>query len=208
VPFPHTSRRRAAKNNLTFFTFFVTLLRTLVKIRENIMMTRGTVRQILQVLKVFHDNQANGLSISRSYQDGVRKVAHENGVAYQTIGDACRRRLRLEDINELLHLLDRWTKGDSNPLIEQLKKNSSSNIHSEILTFFENYVSHQNEVGPDAINEQRPAKSEIFSVTLNEKDARMLRAIAEIEGVAVSEVLTSLAGKCLKAKMKEIAQAY
>lgn len=171
-------------------------------------MTYTTVRQILDVLKVFYDNQRKGLSLSRSYQDGVRKVAHENGVTYQTIGDGCRRRLRLKDINEFYNLLGKWTKGDPSGLIEQLKKNSYSNIHPEILAFFESYQPCQAAAGTDATAMLPSPKTEVFSVELNEKDARILRAIAEVEGASVSDMLTSLLGKCLKARMKEIAEAY
>jgi hypothetical protein len=128
------------------------------------MMTYTTVRQILDVLKVCYDNQRKGLSLSRSYQDGVREVAHENGVTYQTIGDGCRRRLRLKDINEFYNLLGGWTKGEPSGLIEQLKKNSYSHIHPEILAFFENYQPGQAVAENDATAILPLSKTEVFSV--------------------------------------------
>src|SRR5688572_19600734 len=100
------------------------------------MMTVKTVQQLLQVFRLFRDNHASGKPLHRSYHDAVRDVARLHSVTYQTIGDGCRRRLRLKDIGELYELLAAWVKGDPHGLIQQLKQNSDLSTHAEIDQFF------------------------------------------------------------------------
>ena len=94
------------------------------------MMTPKTVEQLLQVFRLFRDNHASGKPLHTSYHDAVREVARLNSVTYQTIGDGCRRRLRLKDINELYELLAAWVKGDSRGLVQQLKQRLKDRLES------------------------------------------------------------------------------
>ena len=47
---------------------------------------------------------------------------------------------------------------------------------------------------------------QIFSFRLPEKEARMLKALAEIEGISVSEFLGEFVSESVKSKMKTFAQ--
>lgn len=169
------------------------------------MITHNTVHQLLDVFRIIQNSHVKGLPISHSYQNAVKNVAKQNGVTYQTIGDGCRRRLRLKNISELYSLLNNWTNGDPNGLAEQLIKISPSNIHSEIKDFFYNYQFDKNRTTSEALIEHNELKTQEFCFNLSEKDARILKAIAEIEGVSISETVSALVSRSLRVRIKELA---
>ena len=100
------------------------------------MMTPQTIEQLLQVFRKFRDNYATGMQFHRSYQEAVRTIADAHSITYSTVGDGCRRRLGLKDINELYVLLAVWVKGNSSGLVQQLKDNAEPSSHAEIDQFF------------------------------------------------------------------------
>lgn len=171
------------------------------------MMRRQTVEQLLLVFRSFHERYAQGRPLHRAYQEAVREVADRHKVTYQTIGDGCRRRLKLEDIRELYALLARWMEGDSEPLAEQLKAASDPSAHDDITEFFGSSTAF----GVARHQEPSPATAEgsfsAFSLRLVERDARMARALAEIEGISPPELLGRLVGTAVAEKMKLVAQA-
>jgi hypothetical protein len=170
------------------------------------MMTPGTVQQLLHVFRYFRDNHASGMSLHRSYHAGVRAVAKDHGVTYQTIGDGCRRRLRLNEINELYVLLATWVKGDPRGLVRQLKDNSDPAAHTEIDQFFSGR-------SPSPVEAKKPSPkipssedSETFSFRLPAPDARMLKALAELEGVSVSELTAREVAAAVRDRMTVVAR--
>ena len=167
-------------------------------------MQLSTVRQILDVLKGFKENYSKGLSLKRSYQMSVQRVADSERVTYQTIGDACRRRLWLNDINELYELLNKWMAGDPTGLLNKIKDNTDESNYSEIDAFFNEGRPFLN--GSTAPSNGNDANTQIFSFRLLDKDARMLKALAEIEGASVSEFLGEFVSESVKSKMKTFAQ--
>lgn len=168
------------------------------------MMRQQTVDQLLQVFRLFHVNFAGGMPLRKAYREAVREVANLHGVTYQTIGDGCRRRLKLDDIRELYDLLQAWVDGDPGPLMEQLKGASDPFTHDEIADFFGGASRAPDRHGPPAVPEARFAT---FSFQLPERDARMLRALAEIEGASTPELLGRLVGSAVTERMKRVAQA-
>lgn len=171
------------------------------------MMKRHTVEQLLNVFRLFRERYARGEPLHKSYREAVREVAKIHGVTYQTIGDGCRRRLKLNDIRELYELLSRWMDGYPDPLVEQLKTASDPSIHDEIVEFF----GPSSTKGPMTPPHIPPMASEgkftTFSVRLPERDARMLRALAEIDGVSSAEMLGDLVKTAVAERMKRLAQA-
>lgn len=168
------------------------------------MLRHQTVDQLLQVFRLFHVNFAGGLPLRKAYREAVREVADLHGVAYQTIGDGCRRRLNLDEIRELYDLLQHWVDGDPGPLMTQLKGASYPSTHDEIAGFFGDASRAADRHGPPAVPEARFAT---FSFKLRERDARMLRALAEIEGTSTPELLERLVGSAVTERMKRVTQA-
>lgn len=170
------------------------------------MLRQSTLRQLLEVFRIFWASYGKELSLRRSYQEAVRRVAKDLGVTYQTIGDGCRRRLKLRDIGELYALLEKWTQGDAGGITALLKRNTDSNDHAEIENFFRNPLRTSVHPHTNVNAHQEEIKSEVFSIRFPEKEARMLRAIAEIEGISVSEMLAPLISNSLRQKIKDFAQ--
>ena len=168
------------------------------------MMRQQTVDQLLQVFRLFRENFAGGMPLRKAYREAVREVANLYGVTYQTIGDGCRRRLKLEYIRELYDLLQTWVDGDPGPLMTQFKSASDPSTHDEIADFFGAASRAPGRHGPPGVPEARIAS---FSFQLGERDARMLRALAEIEGTSPPELLERLVASAVAERMKRVAQA-
>ncbi len=171
------------------------------------MMKHQSVEQLLQVFGLFRKRYAGGEALQKSYRHAVREVAKLHGLTYQTIGDGCRRRLKLDDIRELYDLLQIWMDGRSEPLMEQLKSASNPATHDKIADFFGTSSS----LTPTVSRRDPPANTQTkftaFSFRLREKDARMLRALAEIEGVSPPELIGDLVGSAVAERMNRVAQA-
>ena len=161
------------------------------------MMKGQTVEQLLLVFRLFRESYARGKPLHKAYQEAVREVADGHAVTYQTIGDGCRRRLKLISIRELYALLARWMEGDPEPLAKQLKAASDPSAHDDIMEFF----------GSEARPATSDSRFDTFSLRLPERDARMARALAEIEGVSTKELLSRLVESAVAEKMKLVAQA-
>jgi hypothetical protein len=165
----------------------------------------GTVRQIFEVLQTFNSNYGSGDSINRAYQRAVRTIADKHKVTYQTIGDGCRRRLHLDDIDQLYTLLRNWTEGDHKPLLSQLRSSAHPNTHKEILDFFATHSSSSAQIKistPTGKNEP----TEVFSFRIGQKDARMLRALAEVDGLPLAEFIAKLVSDSLGDRLTEFAR--
>lgn len=171
------------------------------------MMKRQTVEQILLVFRLFREGYGRGRPLHKAYQDAVRDVADRHAVTYQTIGDGCRRRLMLGNIRELYALLARWVENDSEPLAKQLIEASDPSARDDITEFFRS----SSDYAVARHREARPATSgskiDTFSVRLSEHGARMVRALAEIEGISPSALLGQVVEPAVEEKMKRVAQA-
>jgi len=171
------------------------------------MITSQTVQQLLQVFRNFRDNHASGMPLHRSYREAVHTVADAHSVTYQTIGDGCRRRLRLNDIGELYELLASWVKGDSRGLVRQLKENSDPSVHAEIDQFFSGAQSALTENKKASSKISSHDESETFSFRLPARDARMLKALAELEGVSVGELTARVVSEAVRDRMTVVARS-
>jgi len=170
------------------------------------MMTSSTVQQLLQVFRLFRDNHAGGMPLHRSYHEAVHTVARDHSVTYQTIGDGCRRRLELNNINELYEILSAWVRGEPHALIHQLKEHCDPAAHSEIDKFFST-------TRPTAFSKTTPSvmgapkdEPETVSFRLQARDARMLRALAELEGLSVGELTARVVSAAVRERMKVVAR--
>lgn len=173
------------------------------------MLNPNSVQQLLQVFKLFRNNFAATKLLQDSYNDAVRKVAAMYSVTYQTIGDGCRRRLDLANINELYDMLSVWVeRGEPRTLVHQLKKHSDPVSHAEIDRFFST-------AEPTTSSKEKPLvhcgskdESEPISFRLNETDARLLRALAELEGISANELTARVVSTAVRDRMKIVAREF
>lgn len=100
------------------------------------MLQMDSVHQLLQVLELSGRSHRRGHPIGSAYQDAIRDVSSRHHVRYQTIGDLCRRRLGLTDMNEFVLLLTRWLAGDPIPLKQRIVQNSESAARPLVENYF------------------------------------------------------------------------
>jgi len=174
--------------------------------KESAMMSPRTVAQMLQVFRLFRDNHASGIPLHKAYHEAVRTVARDHGVTYQTIGDACRRRLGLDEINELYMRLAAWLRGDANPLVDQLKRNSVTRAHADIDRFFSSGESSSMPMEEEASMPSSVDESEAFSFRLPPSEAQKLRALAELEGVSPGELIARDVSAAVRERMIALAR--
>ena len=166
-------------------------------------MNISTLKQIFDVLSYTRENFNEGFSIERSYRYAVQKAAKYYNVSYQTIGDACRRRLELDSISEFFKLLNKWLHGDADPLIGQIKKNTSEFNHYYVDEFFKSSINND-----EAIKKVTGINDFIeYRVKISLKESRMLKALAELEGKNVLIYLNELLSQAVKNNFKKVTQS-
>jgi len=170
------------------------------------MMTPHTVEQLLQVFRLFRANHAGGMPLHRSYQEAVRVVAENFSVTYQTIGDGCRRRLELNNINELYQMLAAWVRGDPKALVRQFKEHSNPVAHAEIDQFFTGTQPISQTKQKIPVRAPTTDEPETVSFRLHCRDARLLRALAELEGTSVGELTARMVSGVVRERMKAVAR--
>ena len=169
------------------------------------MMRPETVeRQMLEVLRSFWERYGRGQPLQEALRAGARDVALATTVRHQTIIDGLTRRLE-GDIGELYGLLKQWTQGDSGPLAAQLKAKSNRSAHESIDAFFESCTGNPARNGVRVDYSNREEKSERVCFDLSAMEARMLRAVAEINGVSEVEFVTQVVRTAVGTRMKAAA---
>lgn len=171
------------------------------------MITPETLHQILQVFRHFRDNHAAGMPLHRSYREAVRAVSAAHSITYQTVGDGCRRRLGLNDVSQLYELLAAWIRGDSSGLSRQLKDNADRSAHAAIDHFFTYGNSEPNVGTPTSLRVVLSDETEPLTFRIAVRDARMLKALAELEGVSASELTARIISTAVHDRMKVFARS-
>lgn len=169
-------------------------------------MTRNTVQQLLRVFRLVREYHAGGMPLNTSYHEAVRTVAENYSVTYQTIGDGCRRRLELSNINELFEMLSAWVSGDPRALLHQLKRHSDPADHREIDGFFSATEPITSSKSKPSDTSSLKDETETVSFRLLARDARLLRALAELDGVSVGALTASVVSSAVRERMKVVAR--
>ena len=167
-----------------------------------------TIEQILAVLKEFRRNYTTNVSLDRSYRTAIKKVADLYDVRYQTIGDACRRRLSLADIKDFRTLLADWTNGNALKLINVLKGHTDSTYHEMILKFFQEHAFKPTNVSKVSTPDKVEREAEIISFRLTKEAARKMRALAELEGVSTGDWIAKMLNEVINQKLKKWAKSF
>jgi hypothetical protein len=165
-----------------------------------VFMELKTIEQILKVISLAAKHYSSGNGIDRSYQYGVNRVSQEYSVAYQTIGDGCRRRLGLSDISEFKRMLQSALEGDPIQLRELLMQNTSRSYHDRINDFF-------SELGNGVAKPGFKTKEQdiliSYSIHLRKNDSDILKALAQLLGGKPEQILADVAVEAIKDRMKK-----
>jgi hypothetical protein len=163
-------------------------------------MRQETLEQILKVISLAAQRYSIGDGIDHSYQYGVNRVSQEYKIAYQTIGDACRRRLGLDHIGEFTSVLKSCFDGDPSQLRDILMSKTSRSYHDKINDFFSRLKN------VEKTNEMKSKKPETFvpyTVHLKQSDSDILKALAQLLSGKPEEILADVAVEAIKDRMKK-----
>jgi hypothetical protein len=163
-------------------------------------MRQETLEQILKVISLAEQSYSIGDGIDRSYQYGVNQVSKEYGIAYQTIGDACRRRLGLDHVGEFKTMLKACLEGDPTQLRDALMRKTSRFYHDKINDFFSKLRDGR---VTTAINAKKPDTFVTYTVQLRKSDSDVLKALAQLLSGKPEEVLVDVAVAAIKDRMKK-----
>ena len=168
-------------------------------------MRQETLEQILKVISLAAQRYSNGDGIDRSYQYGVNRVSQEYNIAYQTIGDACRRRLGLDHVGEFKTMLKACLEGDPTQLSDVLIRKTSRFYHDKINDFFLNLKNGGVTTG---IKEKKPDTFVPYTVQLKKSDSDILKALAQLLSGVPEEVLADVAVEAIKDRMKKAVNQF
>ena len=157
-----------------------------------------TVEQILRVIEVSDQRFSQGYGIDQSYQYAVTRVSQEYGVKYQTIGDACRRRLGLDNIGEFKAILKDTLQGDPSNLQKLILPRMAVSYRESIDEFFSKLKNR----GP-AIKGKSKDTNVRYTVQLRKADSDILKALAQLLGRQPEEILAEIAMEAVKHRMKQ-----
>ena len=168
-------------------------------------MRQETLEQILKVISLAAQRYSIGDGIDRSYQYGVNRVSQEYKIAYQTIGDACRRRLGLNHVGEFKTMLKACLDGDPSQLRDVLMRKTSRFYHDKINDFFSKLRN------VETISEIKAKKPETFvpyTVQLKKSDSDILKALAQLLSGEPEEILADVAVEAIKDRMKKAVNQF
>ncbi len=163
-------------------------------------MRQETLEQILKVISLAAQRYSIGDGIDRSYQYGVNRVSQEYKIAYQTIGDACRRRLGLDHVGEFKTMLKACLDGDPSQLREVLMRKTSRFYHDKINNFFSK---PRNVETTTEIKAKKPDTFVPYTVQLKKSDSDILKALAQLLSGEPEEILADVAVEAIKDRMKK-----
>lgn len=163
-------------------------------------MRQETLEQILKVISLAAQRYSIGDRVDRSYQYGVNRVSQEYGIAYQTIGDACRRRLGLDHVGEFKTMLKASFEGDPSQLRDVLIRKTSRFYHDRINDFFSKL---SNGRATTEIKAKKPDTFVTYTVQLRKGDSDVLRALAQLLSGKPEKVLVDVAVEAIKDRMKK-----
>jgi hypothetical protein len=162
-----------------------------------------TVEQILKVVEAAAQSFKQGERIDRAYHRAVSRVSQEYGVAYQTIGDACRRRLGLDNVSDFKEMLRSALEGDPTDLQNLLLRKTSPSYHEKINSFFSNLKKGE------LVSKPRSSDAVVsYTIHLKKNDSDVLRALAELLGDKPEKILSEVAVDAIKERMKKIVNQF
>lgn len=165
----------------------------------------NTLEQILKVVDFAAKHYSSGNGIDHSYQYGVKRVRQEYNVAYQTIGDGCRRRLGLDDIGEFKRMLQTALEGNPSQLRDLLLRKTSQSYHDKINDFFSKLAKGES-ISETKTKEMDPPIT--YTIKLRKSDSDILLALAQLLGGKPEQILSDVTVEAIKERMKKAVNQF
>ena len=165
--------------------------------------TRKTTLQILSVINKTREFHLAGDTLEKAYQQAVGYVAKSSDVFYQTIGDACRRRLDLKDRDEFLDLLRLWLDNGSTRLEDLIKSKADEKGKREVDSFF--MKSSQKMQPPLTVEPVKKVETEteLFSIRVSKGVGDQIRIISEAKNKSAPEWLSARVSEVVNQEFTE-----
>lgn len=164
------------------------------------MLEPHTVDQILRVLELFRQNKRLGFSTGSACSRAIKQVAEEHNVAYQTIGDGCRRRLGLIDIGVFHGMAEAWLNGDADALVKVLKRNSTKSSEPRIDAFFATPPEAKSSAHKSGNGAKQPTAT--LHLHMSDPDLKMLRALAQLQDQTVADCARDLLSSSARDRLR------
>lgn len=164
-------------------------------------MKTETLDQILKVISTASQRYELGDGIDNAYQYAVNRVSNDYRVAYQTIGDACRRRLRLDHIGEFKKMLRDSFEGDHSELRAVIERNISQFDSEKVAQFFNDF--RKESVKQEPAPKEPDEVTETYTINLKKSDSDILKALAQLLGKQTEEILAEVLVGAVKERMKQ-----
>jgi len=163
-----------------------------------------TVDQILEVIEISKTRYLSGSTITSSINVGIKEVAKSYQTSYQTIGDACRKRLGFNDIEEFKNVLLEYFSGNPTKIISVLKEHTDHELHDKINHFFRDcnirqIISYENK--RKNISRQN---SEVFTFRLDSETSNKLKLLVTYKGMSLSEWVSNT----VKIKLDDLKEVF
>ncbi len=159
-----------------------------------------TVEQILRVIEVVVKSFKKGDRIDHIYQLAVHQVAKEYDVTYQTIGDACRRRLGLDTVGDFKRMLEAAAlEGDYSDLQNLLLSKPPHAYHERINKFFSTLKNGNTTTEVPSIDTYVN-----YNVRLRKSDSNVLEVLAQLLGEKPEKILAETAMKAVKERLRKV----
>jgi len=164
-----------------------------------------TVDQILEVIEISKTRYLSGASITSSINVGIKEVAKSYQTTYQTIGDACRKRLGYNDIEELKNVLLEYFSGNPTKIISVLKERTDPELHGKINNyFFRNYNIRQIITDENKHKNISRQNSEVFTFRLDSETSKILKMLVAYKGTSLSEWVSNT----VKIKLDDLKEVF
>jgi hypothetical protein len=159
----------------------------------------NSISQILEILSRFWFKYSRTYDIDKAHLEAIKEVSQSWNIGEQTIRDLNWRRVGFDSIQEFRSLLEKWVKGDSNPLMDALIRHTSSKYHLQIEEFFsqEKFAAMKKSSGRNMPPEKLDIRGavtmgETFSFQLQPKIAKKLKVLSVVAEISPADWLVNI----------------
>ena len=159
----------------------------------------NSISQILEILSRFWFKYSRTYDIDKAHLEAIKEVSQSWNIGEQTIRDLNWRRVGFDSIQEFRNLLEKWVKGDPNPLMDALIRHTSSAYHQQIEEFFgqEKFTAMKKSSGRNITREKFDVRGaatmgETFSFQLQPKIAKKLKVLSVVAEISPADWLVNV----------------